>query len=540
MFIMASQLLGGIGLLLYGIEIMKDSLELISQGKGQHFIEVAGKNRFFCILAGIFVTAVNQKSSATTMMVVNLVNVGMLGLVQAAGVLMGANIGTTMTAQLLAFRLEYVAPLIIGVSVIAWRMAKTKKAEYAAEIFLGFGIMFVGLILMEKGLLSLGHSSSLFAFLDTFFVLDTGKYLTLLVIGMFGTAVAHSSSLTTGIMIAMSAQGLLYPQMIMPLIVGINIGKCFPPLISSRGLSRTARRTAVIHLLFNLSGALLVVLFLRNVSFDLISDLSKGDLPRQVANAHTLFNAGSMILCLPFINLLVKASNRLVPTKDVVEKPEGNLDIRMLETPGLALAQTYTEVIQLSKKAFASYMASFRCVESGDERELEKIRQIENILLKSEREIEIYLVKLAQKKISKDQYEMLNLMLGVSGDIERISDLAINIGELAVYNRENSIPFSKDAKEEMRNFHMHVETAIEDVVKAMETKDRTLANKVLSSEINIKHMVAGIRENHIRRLASGSCSPGSGVMYMDIINSMEHVVEHIKKIGYFLIEFTKY
>ncbi|MDD2483524.1 MAG: Na/Pi cotransporter family protein [Eubacteriales bacterium] len=541
MFIILSQILGGTGLLLYGIEIMKDSLELVSQGKGQQFIETAGKNRFLCILSGLFVTAVNQKSSATTIMVVGLVNAGMLSLVQAAGVIMGANIGTTMTAQLLAFRLEFIAPLIIGVSVIAWRIAKTKRMEYTAEIFLGFGIMFIGILLMENGMASVAPNSEIRSTLALFIEMDLAKYLGLVVIGCLVTALAHSSSLTTGIMIAMCAQGLLYGEMIMPLIVGINIGKCFPALVSSRGLGRTAKRAAVIHLLFNLTGSIVTILFFREFAYSFVSNLSANDLPRQVANAHTLFNVASMVICLPFIDLLAKASDKIVPSKkDTIVTQEGNLDVRMLETPGLALAQTYSEIIRLSKMAFSSYTTSFQCVEDGDERELLKIRHMEDVILKTEREIEVYLVKLAQKKISKDQHEMLNLMLGVSSDIERISDLAINIAELAVYNRENSISFSKEAKEEMQNFHDRVEAMIAGITTALETKDPVTANKILASEIKIRNTIAGIRESHINRLSSGSCSPGCGVMYMDIINSMEHVVEHIKKMGYFLIEVSKH
>ena len=540
MFIMISQILGGAGLLLYGIEIMKDSLELVSQGKGQQFLETAGKNRFLCILAGAIVTVINQKSTATTIMVVGLVNAGMLTLVQAAGVIMGANIGTTITAQLLAFRLEYAAPLIIGVGAIVWRVAKTKKTEYTAEIFLGFGIMFVGMIFMEMGMKSVHDDPAVVSFLSSYQAITVSKYLLLIVAGFAAAALTHSSSLVTGVMIAMSAQGLLLSGMIIPLIMGVNVGKSIPALLSSRGLSRTAKRAAVIHFLFNLTGVLVIVLFFRGLSLEFIVALSPDDLPRQVADAHTFFNIGSTLLCLPFLGLLDKASDKLVPAKGNVAAQEGNLDVRMLETPGLALAQSYSEIMRLANMSFESYKISYRCVEDPEARDLEAIRQMEDVILKTEKEIEVYLVKLAQKKISKNQHEMLNLMLGVSSDIERISDLSINIAELAIYNRENGISFSEAAKTEMGAFNARIEASIEGIAKALEQKDAALANKVLSAEINTRNLVAEIREHHIERLSAGACNPGSGVLYMDIINSMEHVAEHIKKMGYFVIELSKH
>ncbi|MGI6727600.1 MAG: Na/Pi cotransporter family protein [Anaerovoracaceae bacterium] len=540
MFIFIFQILGGAGLLLYGIEIMKDSLEWISQGRGQRLLEVSGKNTFMSILAGIIVTAINQKSSATTVMVVGLVNAGMMSLVQAAGVIMGANIGTTITAQLLAFRLEFLAPCIVGVAVIFWKYSKTKRVEHSAEIFIGFGIMFIGMIFMESGMSPLSKYEQIQNFLAFYSQPDIKVYLTLIVIGFLMTAIVRSSSLLTGVMIAMSAQGLLSLEMAIPLIMGINIGKCLTVLWSSRGAGRTAKRAAVIHILYNLIGTVIVVLFLREIILDLIIFLSSENLPRQIANTHTLFNVGSTVLCLPFIRLLVKASDRIVPIKRKEDEYVSNLDVRMLETPGLALAQTYNEIINLAKISFKCYMTSFRCVVEGNQRNLLRAQEMENIILGTQKEIELYLVKLAQKNTTKNQHEMLNLMLGVSVDIERISDLSINIAELAMYKKENGIQFSQKAKQEMEAFHEKIHEIIADIMDAIENRDVVLANNILSAEINIKNMEVILRENHIERLSMGICNPGSGVMFMDIINSMEHVAEHIKKIGYFVVEISKY
>ena len=539
MWIILFQILGGAGLLLYGIEVMKDSLEWISENRGQRLLEASGKNTFMSILAGIVVTGINQKSSATTIMVVGMVNAGMMSLVQAAGVIMGANIGTTITGQLLAFRFELLAPSIVGIAAIFWRYSKTKRVQYTAEIFVGFGIMFIGMIFMEMGMDPLRSMDSVMGMLLTFGQPGMTEYIVLILIGFGVTSLVKSSSLLIGVMIAMSAQGLITLEMAVPLIMGINVGKCTSAIWETRDASRTAKRAGVIHLLFNLFGTVLVVLIFQYFVVDFLKMLSPDHLPRQLANAHTLFNLGTTIICLPLIRVFVSVSDRLVPAKKKTEQETGNLDVRMLETPGLALAQTYNEVIALAKMSFDSFRTSCHCVDKGDDRDLGLLREREAILIRLQKDIEVYLVKLAQKNITKEQHEMLNLMLGVTGDIERISDLSINLAELSIDKKENSIRFSTDAQKDIVEFHQRICGLIDALTKAMEEKDRAMANSILSSEIKIKDIETAMRERHIERLSKGNCHPGSGVMFIDLINSMEHVAQHLKKIGQFVIEISK-
>ncbi|MFA7659718.1 MAG: Na/Pi symporter, partial [Anaerovoracaceae bacterium] len=314
MFITVFLLLGGAGLLLYGIEIMKDSLEWVSEGRSQRLIEASGSSTIKNILAGIVVTGINQKSSATTIMVVGMVNAGMVSLTQAAAVIMGANIGTTITAQLLAFRLEYFAPSIVGVAAVFWKYAKTKRIQYTAEIFIGFGILFIGMVFLEQGLISFDVDAAQ-EYLAAFSRPYSMEYLVLIVIGFVATTAVRSSSLLTGVMIAMSAQSLLTIEMGIPLILGINVGKCMTAIIDSRSAGRTAKRAAVIHLLFNTIGAILVAVFFQTLFADLTRFLAVEDVPRQIANAHTIFNLGTALLCAPLVNLLVIASDKLVPVK---------------------------------------------------------------------------------------------------------------------------------------------------------------------------------------------------------------------------------
>ncbi len=524
---------------MYGIEIMKDSLEWVSEGRSQRLIEASGSSIIKSILAGIVVTGINQKSSATTIMVVGMVNAGMVSLAQAAGVIMGANIGTTITAQLLAFRLEYFAPCIVGVAAVFWKYAKTKRVQYSAEIFIGFGILFIGMIFLEQGLAYFNVDAAQ-EYLAAFSRSYSLEYPILILVGFAATTAVRSSSLLSGVMIAMSAKGLLTIEMGIPLILGINIGKCMTAIIDSRSAGRTAKRAAVIHLLFNTTGTILVAVFFQTLFADLMRFLAEGDVPRQIANAHTIFNLGTALLCAPLVNLLVIASDKLVPAKEHQEHQEENLDVRMLETPGLALAQTYNEIIELAKMSFKSYEISFHCVQQSDERDLDRIREQEDRILGVEKDIEVYLVKLAQKNITKQHHEMLNLMLGVINDIERISDLSVTIAELAIYKRENGILFSLQAEREIEEFHQRVSQSLGDVTEALRKRDGALANTIFPAEIKIKAMEKVLRENHIDRLSKGICHPGSGVLFIDIINSMEHVAQHLRKIGYFVVEAAKY
>lgn len=540
MFVLFFQILGGAGLLLYGIEIMKDSLERVSECSGQRLLIGSSKSIVKSVIFGIVVTGINQKSSATTITVVSLVNAGMMSLVQAAGVIMGANIGTTITGQLLAFRLEMLAPCIVGIAVIFWKYSKTKRVQYTAEIFIGFGIMFIGMIFMESGFAPLSRIPAISNFLGSLVQPYNLFYFTLIVIGFILAALVRSSSLLIGVMIAMSAQGLMPAELGLPLIMGINIGKCIPAILHSRDAGRTAKRASVIHLLFNLFGTVLVLLVFRSYAVDLVQYLTPGDLPRQIANLHTLFNLGTAILSIPLIRAYVKASDSLVPSKNREAQETGNLDVRMLETPGLALAQAYSEVINLAKMSFGSFHTSIQCVVGKDDRALETLKDKEGTILGTQKGIEVYLVKLAQKSISTEHHEMLNLMLGVTGDMERISDLSINIAELANYKKENSIQFSEGALQQMNEFYEKIDLIVTDVLQAMENRDTVLANKILSAEIKIKDMETTLREKHIERLSKGICNPGSGVLYIDIINSMEHVAQHLKKIGHFVIEVSRY
>lgn len=539
-FIIVTGILGGFGLLMYGIEIMKDSLEWISKGGGQRILEMTGKSTLRGILSGIAVTVINQKSSATTGMVVGMVSAGMITLTQAAGVIMGANIGTTVTGQILAFRLELLAPCFVAIGAITWRVSNTKRTENVGKIILGLGIIFIGMIFMEKGFALLYAYEKAREMILSFGGDSLGGYLALCFVAFALTALVHSSSLFHGVMIAMSAQGLLPLEMAVPMVLGLNVGKCIPTLINSRGSTRTARQAALIHLLFNLSGTVIVMLLFRNMIAPAMEWLSPGSLPRQIANWHTLFNLGTTIVCLPFIRVFVRISEKMItPIKGEARK-EDALDVRLLDAPGLAMAQAFSGITKMMEMAMERFKLGFRpLLHEGETSKISDtlVAREENIL-QYQKEIEVYLVKLGQRNISKEQKHRINLMLSAMGDIERISDVCNNFISLNNYKRNNKVLFSDEAIKDLKKLYERIYDAGMEIINAMRQNDPKLVKEALKREKEIRDMEERMRESHIERLNLGNCSPGSGVLFLDYAGTMERIAEHIRKTGYFVIELS--
>jgi phosphate:Na+ symporter len=402
--------------------------------------------------------------------------------------------------------------------------------------------MFLGMFFLKNGMTIVYETSNLSNYLMSIDSSNFGSYFLLIVFGFILTALVKSSSVVTGIMIAAAFSGLLDVYMAMPILLGLNIGKCLSALISSKGANRTAKRAAAMHIIFNIVGALVVVLFFRQLMPDIISQMSPGNPGRQIAYAHSIFNIGTTILFLPFVNLLVMASDKIVPNKGKINKEatEMNLDIRLFETPGIALAQAYNELIEMTKAAVKNYNSGFEALLEGDEKLANRVFNDEETVNKMQKELEVYLVKLSQKNISNEQHEKLNLMLGITGDIERISDLAENIAQLAIAKRENGLSISENAVGELIDLHAKVFRSAEEMIEALKNYDIDLAESILQREININSMEQELRAKHIERLNQGVCAPGSGILFVDVISNIERVADHIKQIGYFVISVSKY
>ncbi len=343
-------LMGGLGLFLYGMNLMAEGLEKSAGSKLKRIVELLTSNVFMGVIVGAFVTAIIQSSSATTVMVVGFVNAGIMNLTQAIGVIMGANIGTTVTAQLVSFDLNGMAPIALGIGIILYLFASKPKVKNIAEILIGFGILFTGMDFMKNAVEPLAEYKGF-----TDLLVGFGEHPLLgLLLGFGITAIVQSSSASMGMLIALASQGLIPLNAALPILYGQNIGTCVTSLISSVGASRNAKRAAVMHLIFNVLGTAVFLIVLNKPVVSFVTNMNPGDVARQIANTHTLFNIISVIILLPFTKFIINLAIKLVPDKAGEEdesKAIKYLDDRIVETPSIAVASVVKETLRMGKKA---------------------------------------------------------------------------------------------------------------------------------------------------------------------------------------------
>ncbi|KXG78893.1 Na/Pi cotransporter family protein [Thermotalea metallivorans] len=535
-------LIGGLGLFLYGMRIMGDGLEKAAGERLKKLIEVLTNNRIMGVIVGTIVTAIIQSSSATTVMVVGFVNAGIMKLTQAVGVIMGANIGTTVTGQLVSFKLTDYAPLAVGIGVAIWLFASNKKTKNIAEIFIGFGILFIGMETMSHAMKPLREYEGFKMILASF---GGGTFLdTLLGIlaGFAITAIIQSSSASIGLLIALASQGLLPIESALPILFGDNIGTCVTALLSSISANKTAKRAAIIHLMFNIVGTILFVFILQRPVLYAVKALSPGDVGRQIANAHTLFNVTNMFIQLPFAGVLVFFARKIIPeTPDEQKHVVGvkYLDDRILETPSIALGQTIKEVLHMGNLALESYQKSMEAFLNTDEKTAHEVFSLESAINHLEKEIAAYLVKLSNTALSAEQHEIVDGLFNTINDIERVGDHADNLAELAIYRIENKLEFSEVAIQELQLMHDRVLKSYTQAILALKTGDTNIAKRVIEREGEIDHMEKSLRASHIARLNKQQCSPSAGVIFLDIISNLERIGDHASKIAFAVIDATQ-
>lgn len=535
-------LIGGLGLFLYGMRIMGDGLEKAAGERLKKLIEVLTNNRIMGVIVGTIVTAIIQSSSATTVMVVGFVNAGIMKLTQATGVIMGANIGTTVTGQLVSFKLTDYAPLAVGIGVAIWLFASNKKTKNIAEIFIGFGILFIGMETMSDAMKPLREYEGFKTMLASF---GGGTFLdTLLGIlaGFAITAIIQSSSASIGLLIALASQGLLPIEAALPILFGDNIGTCVTALLSSISANKTAKRAAIIHLMFNIVGTIIFIFILQGPVLYAVKALSPGDVGRQIANAHTLFNVTNMFIQLPFAGVLVFLAKKIIPeTPDEQKHVMGvkYLDDRILETPSIALGQTIKEVLHMGNLALESYQKSMEAFLNADEKTAHEVFGLESAINHLEKEIAAYLVKLSNTALSAEQHEIVDGLFNTINDIERVGDHADNLAELAIYRIENKLEFSEVAIQELQLMHDRVLKSYTQAILALKTGDINIAKRVIEREGEIDHMEKSLRASHIARLNKQQCSPGAGVIFLDIISNLERIGDHASKIAFAVIDATQ-
>lgn len=524
-------LLGGLGLFIYGMRIMGEGLQKAAGDRLKKLLELLTENRILGVIMGTVVTAIIQSSSATTVMVVGFVNAGLMSLKQAAGVIMGANIGTTVTAQLIAFKLTDYALPSIGIGAALFLFSKKRAYKFIGQILLGFGMLFLGMDTMKHAMKPLAKMPEFTDFMASF---SKNPFLGVIA-GVALTSIVQSSSATIGILQALAASGLVNIYIALPILFGDNIGTCVTALISSIGTTVTAKRAAVIHLIFNVIGTVIFLILLPIVTP--LVQMTSGDPVRQIANAHTIFNISNTVIQLPFTILLVNLATKLVPGKDVIiERGVKYLDKRFLETPTIAFAQVTKELIRMGKLAEENLKDSIEIFLNFNEAKIKKVREKEEVINELEREITKFLADLSRTPLTNKQSKKITGLLNSANDIERVGDQAKNILELAEFREDHQLPFSEEAIKELTHMYHKVESTLKCALAAFEQDNKDKAREVLSHEDDIDKIEKNLRMHHINRLNKGLCYPSSGVIYLDIISILERVGDHSTNIAHMVLE----
>lgn len=525
-------LMGGLGLFLYGMTLMGNGLQKSAGAKLKRIIELLTSNLIMGILVGTGVTAIIQSSSATTVMVVGFVNAGIMTLKQAIGVIMGANIGTTVTAQLVSFNLDGMAPIALGIGIIIYLFASNTKVKNLAEVLIGFGILFTGMEFMKNAVEPLRDYKGFTDLLITF----GNKPLLGLLLGFAITAIVQSSSASMGMLVALAAQGLIPLAAALPILYGQNIGTCVTSLLSSIGTNKNAKRAAVMHLIFNVLGTAIFLLLLNKPVVSIVTSWDPGNVARQIANTHTLFNIVSVIILLPFTGLIIKLANKLVPDKEGDIDEEENrtvkyLDSRMIETPTIALGNTVKETIRMGEKAKESLKAAIEGLFDLSQEAIDRSIRREILINNLQKQILNYLLELSKASLDDDNRETVDTLFNTVNDIERIGDHANNIAELSQEAVNNKIVFSDEGKRELQDMYDKVILAYNNAIESIRTGNLELAYEVLKIEEHVNMLEKSCRANHMRRLNENLCSIENGVVYLDVVGNLERVSDHAVNIA---------
>lgn len=530
-------LLGGLGLFLYGMKMMGDGLENAAGDKLKGIFDRITSNPIKGVLTGTIVTAIIQSSSATTVMIVGFVNAGLMNLYQATSVIMGANIGTTITAQLITFKFDAFAPIFLAIGAVMILFCNKRKVKEVGQIILGFGVLFLGLKLMSGAMSPLKES----VFFANLILKLEGHTILGLLIGMMMTAVLQSSSASTGILVALASTGSLPLTVAIPILLGNNIGTCVTALISSIGTSIAAKKAAVIHLLFNLIGAIIFLIIPVGILADTVLAISPKvgaeAIPRQIANAHTLFNVVNTILLLPLIKYLVAFVNKIIPGEDEKEVPGVKyIDERLLETPAIAFGQTTNEIVRMAEKAEENLKIAMNSFLQGDEESVKLAYNNEKIINLLEHDITRYLVKLSNSDLGDEQRAELAAYFHVVNDIERIGDHAENIADLASERIAKGLNFSQEALNEIKGMFDYTVSAVEMSIDCFKNYNRDKAASIRGIEDRIDSLEKELRESHVKRLNTGVCNAVVGTIFLDLISNLERIGDHSVNIAEIIYE----
>lgn len=538
--------IGGLGMFLYGMDIMASGLQKTAGNKMKDLLGYLTNNRILGVLVGALVTAIIQSSSATTVMVVGFVNAGIMNLTQAAGVIMGANVGTTITAWLVsanewtgALKPDFFAPFILGIGAFIITFSNKQKMTQKAEIAVGFGILFIGLSSMSS---SIGVYQDSPVFYKAFQVLGGNPILGILV-GAVVTAIIQSSSASVGILQTLAMRGIVNWRSAIFITLGQNIGTCITAILSSAGANKTAKRAAVIHLSFNVLGAAIYGVIM-TIFFGIFPDLAMQHISStQISIFHSIFNISVTILLFPFANALVKLSGLIIreePVEDEEEPEEKalrHLDPRILETPAFAVENAVKEVVRMGEIVLKNLNRVTKEAMSGEPRQskIDKVHNDEQVINHLEPMITEYLVKISHLAITEKEMKVVNNLFDSITDIERSGDHVENMAGYLQHIKDMNENISEDAIEELRNMNNIVRAAFESAIRAIEFDDTKEAKEALSYAEDVYCTRKIIRKRHIQRMKDGACSPDIGVYFLDIISSMERIAGYAFTIARYIL-----
>lgn len=544
LLLMAASFVGGLAMFLYGMKVMGSGLEKLSGGKLERILERLTSNKIKGVLLGLVVTAVLQCSSATTVMVVGFVNSGIMQLSQATGVIMGANIGTTVTAWLLSLsglggsgllqllNPNFFAPILAIIAVFILSSKKKGRKYDIATIIVGFALLMIGMDAMKTAIEPLADNPEFSGIMTMFSNPVLG-----VICGAVVTAIMQSSSASVGILQAISSTGTLTFGGAIPIIMGQNIGACVPALISSAGTTKNGKRTAMIHLYFNVIGTILFLLLytVLNKIFDFAFD-STPISPVGIAVVHTVFNTAAVIVMLPASKLLEKLARLTIRDGKTTDENYGLLDERFLSTPSFAIDQCHTLSVKMAALTQSTLTDAVKMLSAYNPEEGEEIIANENRVDEFEDKIGTYLVKLNSKDISDKDSKEISLLLHCIGDIERISDHAVNILEASQEMYTKGLSFSDKAKEELRIYIAAIMEIVDLAFTAFETEDVEKAKTVEPLEEVIDNLRNELKKHHIKRLRKGKCTIETGFVLQDLLTNFERIADHCSNIAVCLIQ----
>ena len=531
-------LAGGLGLFLFGMNLMSEGIEKAAGAKLRNILELFTKNKFMGMIVGILFTGIIQSSSACTVMVVSFVNSGLMNLYQAAGVIFGANIGTTVTSQLVSFNLSKIAPLFVLIGVVMVSFIKNETAKKIGDIILGFGVLFMGLSTMSSSMSSLKESQEV---VNALAGLDNPFLAVLL--GTAVTSIIQSSSVTVSIILLMANQGLLELNIVLYIILGCNIGACASAMIASLSGKKDAKRAALIHLLFNIIGTVILFVILQVASGPVISMIQSfsADNGRFVANAHTLIKIFQVIVLFPFSSLIVKMTYLLIPGED---KKVGYREVNTLKyigdkvvfNPATAVVEVIKEIERMGDLASENLNRAMNGLITLDEEDINEVYEVEKNINFLNHAITNYLVKINQTNLPIEDLKSIGALFHVVNDIERIGDHAVNVADNARTRKVKELSFSKEAQFEMGKMMDKVNTIIRYSIEmfAEGKYEHMTAISVLEDEID--HLERELQQAHIDRLTRGECTPDAGMLYSDIVSGLERVADHAVNIAFAIKE----